>query len=134
MLQGLNHITIAVSDLERSLAFYIGLLGMKAHVRWDAGAYLSLGGVWFCLSCDDPKPSPDYSHLALDIAEHDFAVFVTKLREAGVPEWQQNSSEGQSVYFLDPDGHKLEAHSGSLQTRLNALKNKPYSGLVWLSE
>ncbi|NRQ42514.1 fosfomycin resistance glutathione transferase [Rheinheimera sp. YQF-2] len=132
MLQGLNHITIAVSDLERSLAFYTELLGMKAHVRWDAGAYLSLGDVWFCLSCDKPAPSLDYSHIALDIAEQDFSVFAEKLRQAAVPEWQQNSSEGQSVYFLDPDGHKLEAHCGNLQTRLDALKNKPYSGLIWL--
>ena len=132
MLQGLNHITIAVSDLERSLAFYTGLLGMKAHALWDTGAYLSLGGVWFCLSCDKPSPSLDYSHIALDIAEQNFAEFVTKLRKAGVPEWQQNSSEGQSVYFLDPDGHRLEAHCGNLQTRLEALKHKPYAGLVWL--
>lgn len=133
MLQGLNHITIAVSDLERSLAFYTGLLGMKAHVRWDGGAYLSLGGVWFCLSCDYPVPSLDYSHIALDIAEHDFSVFVTKLREAGIDEWRQNRSEGQSVYFLDPDGHKLEVHCGSLQSRLTSLRNKPYSGMVWYS-
>lgn len=132
MLRGLNHITIAVSDLERSLAFYTELLGMKAHVRWDTGAYVSLGGVWFCLSCDKPMPSLDYSHIALDIAEQDFATFATKLRQATVTEWQQNISEGQSVYFLDPDGHKLEAHCGSLQTRLDTLKQKPYSGLVWL--
>lgn len=132
MLQGLNHITIAVSDLERSLTFYTELLGMKAHVCWDAGAYLSLGDVWFCLSCDKPAPSLDYSHIALDIAEQDFSVFAEKLRQAAVPELQQNSSEGQSVYFLDPDGHKLEAHCGNLQTRLDALKNKPYSGLIWL--
>ncbi|WP_215397532.1 fosfomycin resistance glutathione transferase [Rheinheimera oceanensis] len=132
MLQGLNHITIAVSDLERSLAFYTGLLGMKAHVRWDGGAYLSLGGVWFCLSCDKPAPSLDYSHIALDIAEQNFVEFVAKLRQAGVSEWKQNSSEGLSVYFLDPDGHKLETHCGDLQTRLEALKHKPYAGLVWL--
>ncbi len=42
MLRGVNHITIAVTDLNRSLAFYTELLGMKAHVRWDSGAYLSL--------------------------------------------------------------------------------------------
>ncbi|WP_333606706.1 fosfomycin resistance glutathione transferase [Arsukibacterium sp.] len=132
MLQGLNHITIAVSDLARSLAFYTELLGMTAHVRWDAGAYLSLGDVWFCLSCDKVAPGRDYSHIALDIAAKDFTAFVTRLRQAGVTEWKQNSSEGQSLYFLDPDGHKLEVHCGSLQTRLNALKNKPYSGLVWL--
>jgi catechol 2,3-dioxygenase-like lactoylglutathione lyase family enzyme len=45
MLKGLNYITNAVSDLERSLAFYKVPLGMKTHVLWDGGAYLSLGGV-----------------------------------------------------------------------------------------
>ena len=132
MLRGLNHITIAVSDLERSLHFYVDIVGMRGHVRWDKGAYLSLGEVWFCLSYDNVKPSQDYSHIALDIAEIDFPAFAGKLRDAGVIEWKQNSSEGLSVYFLDPDGNKLEVHTGSLQTRLISLQAKPYSGLVWL--
>jgi len=132
MLRGLNHITIAVSDLERSLHFYIDIVGMRGHVRWDNGAYLSLGEVWFCLSCDKVKPSQDYSHIALDIDEADFPTFSRLLKDAGVIEWKVNSSEGLSAYFLDPDGNKLEAHGGSLQTRLNSLKNKPYSGLFWL--
>ncbi|MCH8530280.1 MAG: fosfomycin resistance glutathione transferase [Saccharospirillum sp.] len=132
MLNGLNHITLAVSDLDRSLAFYVSVLGMKGLVRWDTGAYLSLGEVWFCLSCDAVVPAGDYSHIALDIAEQDFAAFTQKLRAAGVAEWKQNRSEGGSMYFLDPDGHKLEVHCGSLQSRLEALKHKAYSGLQWL--
>ncbi|WP_348728822.1 fosfomycin resistance glutathione transferase [Rheinheimera texasensis] len=132
MLRGLNHITIAVSDLERSLRFYTDLLGMQGHVRWDAGAYLSLGDLWICLSIDKVAPAQDYSHIAFDIAEDDFLSFADKLRTAGVTEWKQNSSEGQSIYFSDPDGHRFEAHSGSLQTRLNSLALAPYSGLVWL--
>ncbi|RVT40550.1 fosfomycin resistance glutathione transferase [Rheinheimera sediminis] len=132
MLKGLNHITIAVSNLEQSLLFYCDLLGMKAHVRWDKGAYLSLGDLWFCLSCDKVSPATDYSHVAFDIAEHDFPAFVTKLRQAGVTEWKQNTSEGDSLYLLDPDGHQLEVHCGALQSRLDALKNNPYAGLEWL--
>ena len=31
--QGLNHIQIAVSDMERSLALYTGLLGMRELFR-----------------------------------------------------------------------------------------------------
>ncbi len=132
MLRGLNHITIAVSNLDHSLQFYSGLLGMKAHVRWDKGAYLSLGDLWFCLSCDQVSPAKDYSHLAFDLAEEDFAVFVARLKQAGVKEWKQNKSEGQSLYFLDPDGHQLEAHCGDLHSRLDSLKTDPYSGLIWL--
>ncbi len=132
MLRGLNHITIAVSDLDRSLRFYTDILGMQGHVRWDGGAYLSLGELWFCLSSDKAAPAQDYSHIAFDIAEDDFLSFADKLRTAGVTEWKQNTSEGQSIYFSDPDGHRFEAHSGSLRTRLNALAKAPYAGLVWL--
>jgi hypothetical protein len=52
VLRGLNHITIAVSDLERSLNFYANLLGMTPHIRWDKGAYsyrnLRLAGFSLC--------------------------------------------------------------------------------------
>lgn len=39
------------------------------------------------------------------------------LRCGGMAE--ENLSEGDSLYFLDPDGHKLELHVGSLQSRLD---------------
>ncbi len=34
MILGLNHITIAVSDLERSIRFYRDTLGFAAHAKW----------------------------------------------------------------------------------------------------
>ena len=132
MLRGLNHITITVADLDRSLDFYTLLLGMSPHVRWEKGAYMSLGDTWFCLSCDEVRPSKDYSHIALDVVETNFNTIVEKLRAGNVIEWKQNNSEGLSIYFLDPDGHKLEIHNGNLQTRLKSLKSKPFQGLVWL--
>lgn len=131
MLNGLNHITIAVSNLSRSFDFYTKILGMTPHVRWENGAYLSLGGAWFCLSCDHPIPSQDYSHIALDIAAENFVAFANKLRTENIVEWKQNKSEGESLYFLDPDGHKLEVHSGSLQSRLDSLLECPYKELTW---
>ena len=48
MLQGLNHLTLAVSDLASSLAFYQQLPGMRLHASWDSGAYLSCGALWLC--------------------------------------------------------------------------------------
>ncbi|ELB2157744.1 fosfomycin resistance glutathione transferase [Vibrio parahaemolyticus] len=132
MITGLNHITIAVSDVECSLKFYRDILGFMAHVKWDGGAYLSAGELWLCLSLDQPCPKSDYTHIAFDIAPDKFEVFTKRVASLGVEVWKENKSEGQSLYILDPDGHKLEIHSGSLQSRLDSLKTNPYLGLVWL--
>ena len=132
MLSGINHITVAVSDVDHSLSFYVDQLGMTAHVKWDRGAYLTLGDAWFCLSLDDVSPAADYSHISLTISEQDFAAFADMLRAQNIREWKQNVSEGNSLYILDPDGHKLEIHSGNLESRLEALRKHPYDGLEWL--
>ena len=138
MLTGLNHITLAVNDLEVSLEFYHKVLGFKAHAKWHKGAYLSLPGLWLCLSQNDlgkawvSRTHSDYTHLAFSIDARHFDTLIFKLCEMKLVEWQKNSSEGQSYYFLDPDGHKLELHLGSLKSRLESLREAPYDGLVWL--
>ncbi|CAM3717479.1 Glutathione transferase FosA [Vibrio aerogenes CECT 7868] len=132
MLSGLNHITITVSDLERSLHFYTHTLGMKAHVKWNQGAYLSLGSLWFCLSCGTPCPKTDYTHIAFDIPAEHFTAFTARLALTGIREWKVNRSEGASLYLLDPDGHQLEIHAGDLKSRLESLKSVPYTGMEWL--
>ncbi|MFJ4194845.1 fosfomycin resistance glutathione transferase [Pseudomonas sp. NPDC089534] len=132
MLTGLNHLTLAVTDLASSLAFYRDLLGLRVEATWDAGAYLSLPGLWLCLSLDperNSEPAADYTHYAFSLGEVDFLPFVQRLRAANVREWRDNRSEGASFYFLDPDGHKLEAHVGDLASRLAACRQKPYAGM-----
>ena len=132
MLSGLNHLTLAVADLERSFEFYKDLLGFKPAALWNTGAYLSLGGLWLCLSLDDKRGAaaqPDYTHYAFDIAQGKFAAFRARLLDAGVTEWRQNRSEGDSFYFLDPDGHQLEAHVGNLASRLAECRSAPYAGM-----
>ena len=38
MLTGLNHLTLAVTDLDRSVRFYHQLLQLQLDASWDAGA------------------------------------------------------------------------------------------------
>lgn len=137
MLTGLNHLTLAVSDLNRSLAFYRDVLQLRVEATWDAGAYLSLPGLWLCLSFDplrSSQPCADYTHYAFSLNAVDFQSFVKKLKAANVQEWRDNRSEGASFYFLDPDGHKLEAHVGDLASRLAACRQTPYSGMRFYNE
>jgi len=136
MLKGLNHITLAISDLQTSIDFYQKFLGMKLHAKWDRGAYLECGKLWLCLSLDNNRPFmdpevSDYTHYAFSIEEKNFEPFLLLLERAGVSIWKVNKSDGKSCYFLDPDGHKLEAHVGGLSQRLEACRQMPYDGMVF---
>ena len=127
MLKGFNHLTLSVSDIQTSIDFYQTTLGMELKLEWDKGAYLECGDLWLCLSLWDNLPymkpkDGDYTHYAFSIEEKDFAFFVLALEKAKVLFWQENESEGKSCYFLDPDGHKLEAHVGGLAQRLEWVK------------
>ena len=119
MITSLNHITLAVTDLERSFAFYQELLGFRPLVKWDKGAYFDVGGFWFCLNQDDKRiPSECYTHYAFTVSVHDFETRVQRLQEACIPSFKKNTSPGESFYFLDPDGHKLELHVGNAESRI----------------
>lgn len=132
MLTGLNHLTFAVQCLDRSIFFYQQVLGCRLAARWRSGAYLESGDLWLCLSVDDNRasfPWPEYTHHAFSIAQQDFADFVSRLRGHGAVEWKSNASEGDSFYFMDPDGHKLEAHVGNLASRLAKCRGQPYADM-----
>ncbi len=130
MLTGLSHLTLAVADLDRSVAFYTGPLGARLRATWDEGAYLELGDVWLCLSVDPSRaPSRDYTHVAFAIDAASFEAFCARLRAQGVRQWKENRSEGASMYVVDPDGHRLEIHVGDLEIRLAACRRAPYRGM-----
>lgn len=139
MLQSLNHLTLAVSNLPASIIFWRDVLGLQLHARWNTGAYLTCGDLWLCLSYDDtrtyiPPQNSDYTHYAFSVAPEHFQAFSQKLKAANVTVWKENRSEGESFYFLDPDGHKLELHVGNLAARLAACREKPYAGMIFTAD
>lgn len=128
---GLNHITLAVADVQRSVAFYRDVLGCVVRAVWSDGAYLEAGPLWLCLSRDDlvrTSPHPDYTHTAFSVGEDGFAEMSERIK-ANCTVWKDNRSEGASTYFLDPDGHKLELHIGNIETRLEHYRNHPSTGV-----
>lgn len=132
MLTGLNHLTLATVNLSQSVEFYVDLLGFRLAARWDKGAYLILGDLWLCLSLDNNRASgrsSDYTHYAFSVEQHAFGQLTACLRMHQVIEWKPNASEGDSFYFLDPDGHRLEVHVGSLASRLAQCRLQPYAGM-----
>ena len=137
MISGINHITFAVRDLERSFQFYSHILGLRPVARWYKGAYLEAGTNWVCLTLDPETRAgslPEYTHTAFTVPTSEFSRLVERLRTAQVTCWQDNRSPGESFYFLDPDGHKLEVHVSNLEDRLRTLRAKPPKDLVLFGE
>ena len=133
-ISGLNHLTLAVTDLSRSVAFYRDVLGCELRAIWSEGAYLEAGSLWLCLSVDSAAATAerlDYTHYAFDVAAHHYDPLSKRIR-AHARLWKDNKSEGASTYFLDPDGHRLELHLGSLPSRLTHYRVNPDSGVTVL--
>lgn len=134
MITGLNHITLSVKDLDVSFAFYKDVLGFKPRVKWAEGAYFEVGALWLCLFLDSKTRVallPEYTHIAFNISQEHFQNVVEKITASRAIIWKENKSEGDSLYFLDPNGHKLELHVGDLQTRLNVYRHKPPLGAIF---
>jgi len=114
IIAGLNHVTLAVSDLERSVAFYQGGLCARLRAIWPDGAYLDAGTLWLCLSRDEQVRTgahSDYSHIAFSVDEAALDALEPVLR-ARCPVWKENRSEGRSLYLLHPAGFRVVESAG----------------------
>lgn len=136
MINGISHITLSITDVAASFAFYVDALGCTPVARWPKGAYLLAGTVWLALVVDAHTRTsafPEYTHIAFSVSEGDFAALSARIVASGAKIWQDNRTEGASLYFLDPDGHKLEIHVTDLETRVQSAKADPWEGLEFFS-
>ncbi|MEK3765694.1 FosM family fosfomycin resistance protein [Solibacillus sp. FSL K6-4121] len=132
--KGLNHFLFSVSDLDKSVDFYQKVFDAKLLVKGRSTAYFDLNGMWLALNLEKEIPrneiSQSYTHVAFTIEDKEFNSVLRKLGNLGVNILSgrpRNEKDKKSIYFTDPDGHKFEFHTGTLQDRLTYYKqNKSY--------
>jgi catechol 2,3-dioxygenase len=118
----IGHVHLKVADLERSLAFYCGLLGFQLVTRWrDQAAFISAGGyhhhiglnTWESKGGSPPPPGSTglYHHAILYPSRPVLARAVRRLLEAGWPlTGAADHGVSEAVYLDDPDGNGVELY------------------------
>jgi len=121
---GLDHVAVAVADMDRSRAFYEGVLGFRHVMDLPAGVFLSNGAVGLGIG---PSPAPDRApagdrfdearvgldHLSFAVADRaELERAARLLEERGVPHGEVTdlgAAFGLYVLaFRDPDNIQLE--------------------------
>ncbi|NWK84563.1 metallothiol transferase FosB [Staphylococcus sp. GSSP0090] len=124
MIQSINHMTYSVSNIKESITFYKDILKANILVESDKTAYFTLGGLWLALNEEKDIPRNEiqysYTHMAFTIEESEFYEWYQWLNDNDVNILEgrtRDMRDKNSIYFTNPDGHKLELHTGTLQDR-----------------
>lgn len=118
----IGHIHLKVSDLERSLDFYCGLLGFELMTTYgDQAAFISAGGYHHHIGLNTwnskgappaPKRSAGLFHTAiLYPTRKDLARILLRLIEAGYPlSGASDHGVSEAIYLDDPDENGVELY------------------------
>jgi catechol 2,3-dioxygenase-like lactoylglutathione lyase family enzyme len=141
---GVDHLVIRVSDFEKSEAFYgklLGFLGFKPMEHYEDAAGWSNGKTRFWIGEADAE-GKKHKYRIGDIGFHHYAfelgsraevdalgAFVNKLGAKIIDPPAEYYDDYYAVFFLDPDGLKLEGMKyGELKRKRAAKRKKPRRG------
>jgi catechol 2,3-dioxygenase len=118
----IGHVHLKVADLERSLAFYCGILGFELMQRYGSeAAFVSAGGYHHHIGLNTwesrngpppPRGTTGLFHVAiLYPTRAALADALRRLTEAGISlEGASDHGVSEAIYLRDPDGNGLELY------------------------
>lgn len=118
----IGHVHLKVSDLERSLEFYCGLLGFELTTRYgQEAAFVSAGGyhhhiglnVWYTKGAPPaPRRTTGLFHTAILYPQReDLARIYRRLLDAGYPlTGAADHGVSEALYLDDPDQNGVELY------------------------
>jgi catechol 2,3-dioxygenase-like lactoylglutathione lyase family enzyme len=118
-VEGIDHVALSVRDVERAAQWYIDVLGFERRYEgmWDGiPVFIGKGTTSIALfpvrsnerSTSSARGEVKMLHLALRANRKNFLAAQEELKQRGIKFEFQDHEISHSIYFRDPDGHKLE--------------------------
>ena len=125
---GIDHIAISVKNLHEALKFYTEVLGLKItdreYSKPGVEYFLDCGSSLIGLIQGDLKGETHFfadgglgaNHVSFRVPKGDFDRVVEEVRSRGLTiTFMKKREKSWSLYFLDPDGNKLEITAWPLE-------------------
>lgn len=117
----IGHVHLKVADLDRALAFYVGVLGFSETYRRAGAAFISAGGyhhhiglnTWESKGGSPPAPgTTGLYHIAILYQQREeLGQALRRLVQAGVPlSGAADHGVSEAIYLDDPDGNGVELY------------------------
>jgi catechol 2,3-dioxygenase-like lactoylglutathione lyase family enzyme len=100
-LVGINHVALAVGDVDEALAFYGRLFHVRLRGRVRGMAFVDLGDQFLALASGRRQPPDDERHLGLVVDDLEAA-------RAALEEARVDVLPGRGVDFRDPWGNHIQ--------------------------
>lgn len=119
---GIGHVHLKVADIDRSLAFWSGVLGFEVMQRLgDMAAFISAGGYHHHIGLNTwesrggsppPRGTTGLYHVAVRYPDRrTLADAARRVVEAGIPlEGASDHGVSEAIYLRDPDGNGVELY------------------------
>ena len=120
----LNHASLIVSDLDRSVAFYQRVFGMPVKSTQQGGVNLAVGDAFLGIYQGGANAMPHINHFCFGIRDFDPAATVAALEAQGLPAESRTRDGVTQVYTADPDNLRVQLQDVSFCGGVGALGNE----------
>lgn len=116
-IDALDHVALAVRDVEKSAVWYCDVLGFKREHEGMWGGtpvFVGKGDAAIALfpirarSTSSSRGGARVLHFALRTDRKNFLAAQRELKQRGIEFEFEDHEVSHSIYFRDPDGHKIE--------------------------
>ena len=108
---GIDHVVLQVSDLQQSIDFYTGILGMTEGHGGTGYMFLNCGnqvlGLFEVGHGQEVNAGPELNHMAFNQSTGSYEEVKEVLEGFGITV-RARQGDPRCIYFSDPDGHKLQ--------------------------